>query len=497
MGGHERAGLERVSDLSFSVSGTGYNLAAADATQTVTVGPTLVGAANAVAVTIKNTAPADPTYTETLSASVNSVSTNFTATGSVSGIHGQDSDSGTLMAGLGSGLSAGHQSGVATLGLNSNEVNGSGLGTTSVGTQSVTIQGDVYDVANLQPTDQSVSGNVISFNNNNPMGSSALRASADVTSVSLSDSHNFSAGSPGVIIAGGAGAAIATIDATDKLNGPYSTTATVVATNVTAAGGSIFGSSPGDASPAIQTLSKTVTGQTSSGATDIKNAWVANGAAYTGYGLQANVGGQNTVTTILAGTANADGAVAMAYLNATDITNYEGAGHPGLDGVVGGVSLLRSDIVQVSGISIASGDNYVLDLTYNPASIDGADPLTFFLVTYDAAQGRWVNAIAGDTGFGDNADNYVGPLTAGIHQDGTFYANTEYNVALDLLGNYGTYFDSSDDTYHAWAVLNYDTADTEFAVVPEPDSLVLSIIGGAGLLGILRRRNRRWTGLNR
>jgi autotransporter-associated beta strand protein len=96
-------------------------------------------------VTLFNTAPANVTYTETLASNgFSSTSSNFTATGSVSGIAGGSSGSGNLTVGLGSGLAVGVVSGTTSLALNSNAVNSSGLGTTALTAQTITITGQVY-----------------------------------------------------------------------------------------------------------------------------------------------------------------------------------------------------------------------------------------------------------------------------------------------------------------------------------------------------------------
>ena len=130
---------------SVAFSQTGYNLAAANATQTVNVGNMHVGGTKTASVTLENTAAANATYTETLASNgFSGTSANFSAAGSVTGIAGGSSGSGTLVVGLGSGLSAGAVSGTTTLALNSSEVNGSGLGTTVLSAQTITITGQVY-----------------------------------------------------------------------------------------------------------------------------------------------------------------------------------------------------------------------------------------------------------------------------------------------------------------------------------------------------------------
>ena len=128
-----------------------YNLAAASAAQTVNVGTMLAGSTKTAAVSLTNSAPANATYTETLStAGFSSTSPGFTASGSLSGLAGGASGTGTLLVGLGSGLTAGVATGSTSLALLSNAVNSSGLADLSVGSQTITITGTVLDAATAQ-----------------------------------------------------------------------------------------------------------------------------------------------------------------------------------------------------------------------------------------------------------------------------------------------------------------------------------------------------------
>ena len=124
-----------------------YNLASATASQTVNLGNTRVGTALTGSLTLTNSAPANATFTETLSGSFSGVTTNFSATGTAGGIAGQAGSAGTLLVGLGTGLTAGAQTGTATLALFSNAVNSSGLAQQAVGSQAVTITGTVWNAA--------------------------------------------------------------------------------------------------------------------------------------------------------------------------------------------------------------------------------------------------------------------------------------------------------------------------------------------------------------
>jgi hypothetical protein len=175
----------------------------------------------------------------------------------------------------------------------------------------------------------------------------------------------------------------------------------------------------------------------------------------------------------------------MSFFNSSDANNYQ-LGTAGFTAHPGFNVTLKSDIVQVSGVNLNSGSNYVLQLTYSPTLAAGeTDPLDFFLVGYNATYG-WVNAISGDTGFGANLLNYQGPWQAGQGQDGNFYYDTAYNASLDVLGNYGTYLNNG--VYTAWAVVDYSG---DFSSIPEPATWGM-IIGGFGMLmGIQKLRKRR------
>jgi autotransporter-associated beta strand protein len=139
-----------------------YNLASAAAAQTINLGSMYSGTSKTAAVTLTNTAPSNATFTETLSGSFSDVTTNFLATGSVSGIAGGADGAGSLLVGLGSGLVAGIHSGTATLAVFSNAVNSSGLAQQSVGSQAITITGTVWNPAAVNTVSTPVSfGNVI------------------------------------------------------------------------------------------------------------------------------------------------------------------------------------------------------------------------------------------------------------------------------------------------------------------------------------------------
>jgi autotransporter-associated beta strand protein len=146
---------------------------------------------------------------------------------------------------------------------------------------------------------------------------------------------------------------------------------------------------------------------------------------------------------------------------------------------------LVSDVVNLTGMDDGTGltDIFVLQMTYDPTLMVGVgdeDALAsagkIYLAWLDpdgAGPGTafWKNAVQG---------NHGGTATfAGVG------AWSDYGTAglSDDLGRWGV--DLTDPTHTAWAVVNHNS---QFAVVPEPATLVLMGLGGLGL--ILGRKRR-------
>jgi|GEM_PF-809420 len=475
-------GVTGIGSQVITITGTGYNLAAAAGSQTVNVGPTLVGHSNSAAVVLGNTAPANATYTETLQTNgFAGTSSGFTASGSASGIAGGGSGSGNLLVGISAGT-AGHLSGTTSLSLQSGAVNGSGLGTTGIGSQAITINADVYDAAALTLSGSSVAGGIYTFNLGDVTGGSALRAAANVTGVSLG-SPNFTALSPG-LIGSGSSAGFATFDSTNKLNGTYTTTANVTATNTTGSGGAIHGSTAGDASVTGLSLTVTVSGHTA-GAGSVFAAPVSGSQVYgattpggssSGFGLTSNIAGDThapTTATLIGGTASASTTVNMSFNKVPAGSEPDNA-------------FRVSDILTLSGI-VATGstgpdgstltDAFVLQLSYDPAYAGAV-----YIGWYDAGINQWVNAISGNSngaglylGTGEYEGSYSSYLS-------TLSPTDQANLEAQL-GAFG--YDSI--AHVGWAVIDHNS---EFTAVPEPNTWGM-IIGGFGMLiGIQRFRRR-------
>jgi len=148
---------------------------------------------------------------------------------------------------------------------------------------------------------------------------------------------------------------------------------------------------------------------------------------------------------------------------------------------------LVSDVVNLTGMTSGADpsqtDPFALQMTYSPSLLGD-------LVANEVAKGnlylgwlnpnggspQWQNAIAGDTG--NNAtpseQNFQGTFASFQTANGTNLSSYVGAWGVDTGSN------------NVWAVVNHNS---QFAVVPEPSSLVLAGLGGFGILLIRRRRS--------
>ncbi|HEV3417231.1 MAG TPA: autotransporter-associated beta strand repeat-containing protein [Pirellulales bacterium] len=157
---------------------------------------------------------------------------------------------------------------------------------------------------------------------------------------------------------------------------------------------------------------------------------------------------------------------------------------------------LISDVLNLSGMSSTPGDHFqtdafALQMTYSPGTLNGRETLlasqglidlAWLNTTLNQPFGIWQNATMGDfgTGLAGNVfQNYQGSWDSFAAAN----AVTDSNIG-NFLGSYGV--DVADHT--VWAVVNHNS---QFAVVPEPSSLILLAIGGLALGGVTIRERRR------
>jgi fibronectin-binding autotransporter adhesin len=134
---------------------------------------------------------------------------------------------------------------------------------------------------------------------------------------------------------------------------------------------------------------------------------------------------------------------------------------------------LVSDVVNLTGMGNTGGtgftDTFILQMSYNEALLDGFES---FGVTEGNIVIAWKNGI-----------EWVNAVNGNSTPGGTYFANQAYNAASRSLGDYG--IDPTNNV--VWAVLNHNS---EFAVIPEPSTLVLGGLALLGFAGVGLRRRR-------
>jgi hypothetical protein len=158
---------------------------------------------------------------------------------------------------------------------------------------------------------------------------------------------------------------------------------------------------------------------------------------------------------------------------------------------------LYSDVVNLTGMTLSGAehgqtDPFVLQISYSQDEVDKElvargmteDQLVQsgrLLLGYLNASEEWVLARWGNSGMGSAAvEKYLGSWSSfrGVGQPG------HGKTLGELLGSWGV--DTVNNT--AWAVVDHNS---QFAVIPEPATLVFVTSGGLTLaLGLMLRRRR-------
>ena len=162
--------------------------------------------------------------------------------------------------------------------------------------------------------------------------------------------------------------------------------------------------------------------------------------------VTSSLGGRDTSAVILSGTASQDGNIISGFNDASDALND---------------NLRISDVFTLSGVPVVEGsktDTFTLELF----SFTPVDNSAF--IAWLAGDGSWVNAVNGNIG-----------------GTATFVAGAW--AAAYGLGTYGVDI----DTNTVWAVLNHNS---DFAMIPEPGTFALVVLGFGCLLACRRSRRR-------
>ncbi len=148
-----------------------------------------------------------------------------------------------------------------------------------------------------------------------------------------------------------------------------------------------------------------------------------------------------------------------------------------------GTEFLLSDVVKLSGMGAGPDvGTFVLTMDYNfgagGLNVAGLNELAIatsgeLKLAWRNGSGQWVNAIAGNVGG-------TGSFVLGAVQPNAALGTWGVDIGANGTDGVGT----------VWAVLNHNS---EFAVIPEPSTMVLGAVSalGLGFVGLRRRRAKQ------
>jgi len=318
----------------------------------------------------------------------------------------------------------------------------------------IAVTANVFQTASLTP---GLSGTNLNLTNAASTDSGGQRAGVTI-SAPTSSSPNYTvnlSGTPSVGLAttSDVTATVASYSlAANRLNGNYSTTATVTATYTNSDLASTAITSP------TWSLSDTVSNASGLGQT--YNANIPAGQKYgtgtTGYNMTSGTSGGalNSKATFL---------------------DSQAAGTSGEIGMIFAVKnqpFMASDIVTVTGTDVY----YVLEMTYDTHNFGTGNFTATPFLGYEIGSnsGLWTNAALSGS--------------STLHFDAGAYVSSTYGTGEFQAGHYGYTTPDGSGQGLAWAVVE---GNNSFAVIPEPTSLGLL---GLGALGLLARKRRKVVG---
>jgi len=141
---------------------------------------------------------------------------------------------------------------------------------------------------------------------------------------------------------------------------------------------------------------------------------------------------------------------------------------------------LLSDVLRLTGMGTgADVGKFLLTMTYdldqtqfaglNGNSIASSGELQLAWLN---GSNQWVNAVQGNNGGTGGAGTFVGIATP---------------TGSEPLGTWGVDTSGIGGTGYVWAVLNHNS---DFAVIPEPNTLFCGSLFGLGVCGVMLRRRR-------